>query len=165
VKRALPCLLLVIAFAARADETAQSRFKFATPDGWEVNATPQRTVAVDEEHHLVFQAKVLPGGEPATAPFLDKYLADALRSVQRIAPQAKIEVKKKELVTIAGVGGARFLFDLTTRPDTPTVRTLQFYLPAAGQFAVLSFSGPPAEFDASVALFDRVARATTIKKQ
>lgn len=164
---------------ARADETPDAgteaepqeremgRFVFKIPGGWQDKSTPLITVAVDDKHKLVFQAKIVKGGDAADAVLLEKYVSDAERSLKKLMPQAKIVVLKKQLLKIAGLPSARFLFDMTMTPEQEPVRTLQFYMPAPAleQHAILTFTGPPAEFDKKLALFDRTARATVVKKQ
>lgn len=168
------CMVLLVPMAARADEDeidpadrGVGLFVFKVPKGWQDKSTPLITVAVDDKHKLVFQAKVVKGGDVADDALMDKYTSDAERSLKKLMPAARLDVKKKSLVKIAGLQGARFLFDMITQEGQPPVRTLQFYLPAPAieQHAILTFSGPPAEFDQRVRLFDKIAAATQVKKQ
>jgi hypothetical protein len=140
-------------------------FTFKVPRGWQDKSTPLLTVAVDEKHQIVFQAKVVKGAEAADAAMMDKYIADAERSLQKLVPNAQLAVKKKQRVTIAGMPAARFLFDMITAEGQTPVRTLQFYVPAAaiGQHAILTFTGPPTEFEQQVKLLDKIARATVVR--
>jgi hypothetical protein len=142
-------------------------FVFKVPRGWQDKSTELITVAVDDKHKLVFQAKVVKGGQAADAALLDKYAYDAERSLKKLMPTAQLDFKSRQLVKIAGLPAARFLFDMITGEGREPVRTLQFYLPkpAIDQHAILTFTGPPAEFDQQVKLFDQIARATVIKSR
>jgi hypothetical protein len=142
-------------------------FVFKVPRGWQDKSTELITVAVDDKHKLVFQAKVVKGGAAADEALLDKYLFDAERSLKKLMPEAKLEVKTRQLVKIAGLPSARFLFDMITGEGREPVRTLQFYVPAPkiDQHAILTFSGPPNEFDQQIKLLDQVARATVVKSK
>lgn len=153
--------------AGDTPERGVGLFVFKVPPGWQDKSTSLLTVAVDEKHKLVFQAKVVKGGTAADAALLDKYVFDAERSLQKLMPTAKIELKKKELVKIAGQPSARFLFDMIMGEGKEPVRTLQYYVPAASveQHAILTFTGPPAEFDQQMKLFDQTARATILKSK
>jgi hypothetical protein len=175
-----PLLLMLILLAgvamARAEgegdatdgaERGVGLFVFKIPRGWQDKSTELLTVAVDEKHKLVFQAKVVKGGAAADEALLDKYVFDAERSLKKLMPNAKLDLKKKQLVKIAGLPSARFLFDMITGEGREPVRTLQFYVPAPAidQHAILTFTGPPGEFDQQLKLFDQVARATVVKSK
>lgn len=163
---ALP--FLFFASLAVAAPATTSRFAFHVPDGWSDKSPGDRsfyTLAVDDADHLVFQAKVQPGGAPADAALLDKYAHDAEQSVKTHLPDVTFTVVEKKLVRLAGTQAARFVFE--TRPPgakSAPIRQLQFYVPAGDQHAVLTFSAPREVFAKFVPLFERTARATVIKK-
>ena len=166
-------LLFVAALVAQAlakEPAPPSRFQFKVPDGW-VDKTPADArgsvrLAFDEANQLAFQAKVSPGSEPVTLAFLDKYASESQKAVKRIAG-TELKVIKKDGFDIAGVIAARFIFETPPPPGTPDAqpaRQLQYYVPVGEQHAVLTFTAPLKSFDKFEALFDKTARATTIKK-
>jgi hypothetical protein len=145
-------------------------FHFKPPTGW-VDKTPGGgssvyTIAVDEPHSLVFQAKVQPGGAPANEAMLDKYAADARTSVTKRLPEATFQVLDKSLVAIGGVTAARFVFEMVPPADSPTksVKQLQFYIPDGNEHGIMTFTAPVESFDQYAPLFEKTARATTITK-
>jgi hypothetical protein len=152
-----------------APSAPASHFRFKAPAGWK-DKTPGDpsiyTMAVDEPHSLVFQAKVQPGGTPATAELMDKYAADARTSVTKRLPEAKFEVLDRSLVTIVGVTAARFVFEMVPPPDSPTksVKQLQFYIPSGGEHCIMTFTAPVESFDQYAPLFEKTVRATIITK-
>lgn len=163
---ALP--FLFIASLALAAPTTASRFSFKIPDGWSDKSPGDRsfyTLAVDDADHLVFQAKVQPGGDAATQALLDKYAHDAEASVKARLPDIEFKVLEKKLVRLDGTAAARFVFD--TRPPgdkSEPIRQLQFYVPAGDQHAVLTFTAPRKSFAKFLPLFERTAKATVVKK-
>ena len=162
---ALP--LLFFASLALGAPPTTSHFRFKIPAGWSDRSPGDRsfyTLAVDDADHLAFQASVQPGGDPATPELLEKYAHDAERSVKARAPELAFNVRGKELVRIAGVRAARFVFD-TTPPgaDSKPIRQLQFYLPSGDQHAVLTFTAPRDKFTKFLPLFEKTAKATVVK--
>lgn len=153
-----------------AAPAANSRFEFKIPDGW-VDRTPDGArgsylMAFDEANHLALQAKVSPGAEPVTLEFLDKYIDEVRQAVKRITG-GEIKVLKKDGFDVAGIISARFEFETPPPPDNadaPSARQMQYYVPAGDQHAVLTFTAPATTFDDYVALFDKTARATVIRK-
>ncbi|MDB4969937.1 MAG: hypothetical protein JWN44_5626 [Myxococcales bacterium] len=148
-----------------------SHFSFKVPDGWTDKSTADTrdfyTLAFDEANSLSFQAKVSPGGDRVTPEFLDKYASDAQRSVAQRLKGAELKVLEKKLVNIGGLTGARFVFEVPAPPDAEVaqeVRQVQYYVPAADQHAVLTFSAPRSAFDKFAPLFDKTAQATLIKR-
>lgn len=169
----LVALCVLVAAPALAKNPAPpppSRFVFQIPDGW-VDKTPPGTrgkvrLAFDDEHHLAFQAKVSPGSEPVTLAFLDKYATESQKAVKRITG-GELTVIKKDGFDVAGIISARFIFEAPPPPDKPDAtpaRQVQYYVPIAGEHAVMTFTAPSATFDQYLELFDKTARATTVKK-
>lgn len=157
-----------LATTAAAAPTEKSHFAFTVPKGWSDKSPGDRsyfTFAVDEANHLVMQAKVQPGGEPATVALLDKYAQEAEASVARHLPGTDFHVLDKDLMTIGGVPACRFVFD-TVPPgsENEPIRQLQYYVPAGGQHAVLTFTAPRATFVKFLPVFEQAARATVVKK-
>ncbi len=155
---------------AASKAAAVPHFRFKSPAGW-VNKTPGGdsalyTIAVDEPHSLVFQAKVQPGGAPATQALLDKYAADARTSVTKRLPEATFQVLDKGLVAIGGVTAARFVFEMVPPADSPTksVKQLQFYIPDGNEHGIMTFTAPVETFDQYAPLFEKTAQATTITR-
>lgn len=161
--------LLFAATYAFADASRSSHFGFQIPEGWTDKSTADMrsfyTFAVEREEHLVFQAKVQPGGEAVNAALLDKYAGDAEKSVAKHMPGTQFKVLKKELVKFRDLTVGRFVFE-TVPPgsEATALRQLQFYLPVADQHAILTFTAPRETFDQFVPLFDQTARATVIKR-
>jgi hypothetical protein len=172
VKRAIAVAVLALFVApALAGEPAPSHFKFKIPAGWKDKSGTGReyfTLAVDEEHRLAFQGKVAPGGELVTPELLDKYAADAQKSVARLTQgAAELKVIQKSSVVLDGVTAARFVFELPPPPSAESpqaTRQLQFYVPVGDQHAVLTFTAPVGSYDKFEPLFEKTARALVIRK-
>lgn len=168
MKPLLACLLALALAAPAAAAGSSSRFHFQIPKGWKDQSPGDRTifvVATNEADQLVFQARVAPGGDPADDALLDKFASDAEKSVLARVPEMKFSVVSKELVKLAGLTAARFIFETTPPGDDVTpLRMLQFYVPTKGQHAILTFTSPAASFDKFLPQFDQIARGITVKK-
>ncbi|HEY2744893.1 MAG TPA: hypothetical protein VGL86_09740, partial [Polyangia bacterium] len=145
-------------------------FSFKVPSGWTDKSGDGRayfTLAVDEADHLAMQANVQSGGTPVSPAFVTKYIADAQRSVAKLLGGAELKVLDARNTTIGGVSAVRFLFELPTPPqaeDPQPTRQLQFYVPVGNQHATITFTSPSKTYDKFVALFDKTAAATVIRK-
>jgi len=161
-------LVLALTGSSLAEAPAASRFHFKVPKGWKDQSPGDKTifiVATDEADQLVFQARVAAGANPATDELLEKFAGDAEKSLKARVPDMKFEVISKELVKVAGVTAARFIFE-TTPPgeNVAPVRMLQFYVPAKDQHAIMTFTAPADSFGKFMSQFDSIARGTTVKK-
>jgi hypothetical protein len=169
VRLPLACaLLLALSAPSLAEPPSESRFHFKVPKGWKDQSPGDRTiflVATDEANQLVFQARVAPGGDVADDALLDKFAHDAEKSLLARVPDMHFSVVSKELVKLAGLTAARFVFE-TVPPgqNVAPLRMLQFYLPARGQHAILTFTSPASSFEKFQPQFDQIARGTTVKK-
>ena len=161
-------LVLALTGSSLAEAPTASRFHFKMPKGWKDQSPGDKTifvVATDEADQLVFQARVAAGANPATDELLEKFAGDAEKSVKARVPDMKFEVISKELVKVAGLTAARFIFESTPPGDNVApLRMLQFYLPAKDQHAIITFTAPAASFAKFLPQFDSIARSTTVKK-
>ncbi|MCU1276949.1 MAG: hypothetical protein JWM53_495 [bacterium] len=171
MKNTLAAVVVLVAAQAFAKDSAPpSRFQFKIPEGW-VDKTPAEArdrvrLAFDEPNHLSFQAKVSPGAEPVSLAFVDKYVIESQKAVKRLTGR-ELKVIKKDGFGIAGIIGARFIFETpppANDPEAPPARQVQYYVPAGDQHAVITFTAPAKIFDQYIGLFDKTAAATTIKK-
>jgi hypothetical protein len=165
VKHVLLAACLIAGGPAIADVT-MARFTFKVPEGW-ADKSPEShavTIVVNEKEGLVFNASVAPGADPVDDELLDKWAADSVASFKRLMPAGTMTLRKKERVTIAGITCGRFQYDTNPGGDREAVRQLQFYIPVEDQHAVLTYTASPEKFAAAMALFDRLARATKVRK-
>ncbi len=163
-------LVVGLGHAALADVTppiSDSHFRFKIPAGWTDKTTGDPklyTMAVDEPHNLVYQAKVQLGGAPANEEMLDRYAEDARKSVTKRLPDSKFKALERAIVTIDEVQAARFVFEMIPPGGGGAIRQLQFYVASGQEHAVLTFTAPAEHFAENVKLFEATAQATTIKK-
>jgi len=156
-------LALAVAASAFADVT-MLRFTFKVPPEWTDKSPSSHAVSifVDTNKGMVFNASVSEGGDAVDDKFLDKFAADSIASFKKMLPDGTMSVRKKEKVTIAGIGCARFEYDTNPGADKDAVRQLVFYIPVEKQHARLTYTTTPDKFAGAVPLFEKLARATKI---
>jgi hypothetical protein len=159
---------------AHADKTAaapisDSHFRFKIPAGWKDKSPGGNpnvyTVAVDDPHNLVYQAKVQLGGAPANDEMLERYAEEARKSVTARLPDSKFKVIERGMKTIDEESAARFVFEMIPPGGKDPIRQLQFYVASGQEHAVLTFTAPAEHFKEYLKLFEETAQATKIIKQ
>ncbi len=139
---------------------AEAAVRFAAPAGWTVDDAKAKAlyadfVAVDRRTHPVTTmiGKHLP--TPMAAPS-EAAARDFIAGAQQRAPTT-VEVRH-DFPEIAGAASMRVITDVTI--GALTARQVSYLMPAGDQTAVITVVTGRDEFDARLAEFDEIARAT-----
>ncbi|MGK3990280.1 hypothetical protein WME99_44965 [Sorangium sp. So ce136] len=104
-----------------------------------------------------FAVKEDPLDGPVTDGYVERTITAARQSAARTG--ATFDVRERSLVTIAGVHGARLVFDLA--PSGEHVRTLMYLVPDGPRVALLTYQTEPERFDEYLPRFEESAAATS----
>jgi hypothetical protein len=134
--------------------------RFEVPAGWSNADDSEReqrhavVLAYDPARYAEMSAKIL--DEPSAVN--EELAASVLRGAKKGSPSAT-EVRH-DFMDVAGRRSLRFIIDVTIRQNP--YRKAFYYLPAGPKTAFIGMTAPRDEFDARLAEFDAIVRATKL---
>ena len=180
----LVVMLGLVAGRAAEAQVSVPPFTFQVPAGWvnlspgapETNFAGLPPAIVAQARQLRFMAMDLAGAGDGfaenvnlqlvsctgrfTPELMDQVASQAPAQIQRMAPGSRFQIIEKGVLSVGGVMAGRMVFDLDLAGG-PSMRQLQYQLPAGSQCAILTYSSTPGDFARYLPMFEAAARATT----